>query len=85
MSQTPPTPTPTSATFPAGPPSQGDQDPAKALRPRSLNQGVLPRWFLPAVLAGAVVLGAAVSSLIGFNIALWFIFSALFYLAGASC
>lgn len=83
MSQTPPTPTPTSATFPAGPPSQGDQDPAKALRPRSLNQGVLPRWFLPAVLAGAVVLGAAVSSLIGFNIALWFIFSALFYLAGA--
>jgi phosphate transport system permease protein len=44
-----------------------------------LTAGTMPRWTAWAVGAGALVLGAAGSALIGFGIASWLIFSAIIY------
>ncbi|WP_300344376.1 phosphate ABC transporter permease PstA [Nesterenkonia sp.] len=72
-------PTPTSVEGPAGPPAQRRPDPAAALRPRSLTQNSIPWWVGLVVLAAAAVLGAALSALISFSIALWLIFTAVSY------
>ena len=52
---------------------------ARPNRRNTLTQNTLPRWLWTAVLGGSIVLGAAISSAIGFNLALWFIFSAVLY------
>ncbi|MGJ9372486.1 phosphate ABC transporter permease PstA [Nesterenkonia sp. CF4.4] len=79
MTQTPtPTPTPTSAQ--GGPPSLGDGSSNGVLRRNSLTQNTLPSWLWIALLGGSIVLGAALSALIGFNLASWFIFAAVIYI-----
>ncbi|NKX55070.1 phosphate ABC transporter permease PstA [Arthrobacter sp. E918] len=56
--------------------------PAPAPVKRStLTKNQLPGWAMWAVLAGSLILGAALSSLIGFHIATWALFSALIYVA----
>ncbi|NLS09783.1 phosphate ABC transporter permease PstA [Nesterenkonia sp. MY13] len=75
------TPTASSVQGPAGPSTE--VDPAQIIRPKSLTAGNrLPKWFMPAVLAGAAVLGAAISSAIGFTITLWLILTAILYVIG---
>lgn len=51
------------------------------LTPRrsQLTKGKLPNWAMWAVLAGALILGAAVAALVGFSIISWAIFSAVFF------
>ncbi|HIX00385.1 MAG TPA: phosphate ABC transporter permease PstA [Candidatus Nesterenkonia stercoripullorum] len=67
-----PEPTPASLQTPA----------AAGVRPNrrnTLTQNTLPTWLWMAVLGGSIIVGAAISSAIGFNLALWFIFSAVLY------
>lgn len=73
------TPTPTSVQSPSGPPklSEGNR------RRSSLTQNTLPSWLWMALLAAAVVIGAALSALLGFNLATWFIFTAVIYVASS--
>ncbi|NMR28934.1 phosphate ABC transporter permease PstA [Crystallibacter degradans] len=53
------------------------------LRKNTLTKNQLPKWAIWAVLAGSLVLGAAVSSLIGFHVVGWALFSAvIFVIAG---
>jgi phosphate transport system permease protein len=47
----------------------------------SLTKNQLPGWAVWAVLAGSLVLGAALSSLIGFSIVAWALFSAVIFVA----
>jgi len=46
-----------------------------------LTKNQLPGWAIWAVLAGSLVLGAALSSLIGFNVVAWALFSAVLFVA----
>ena len=78
MTQTP-TPTPASVRGPSGPAGQGDGSSNGVLRRSSLTQNTLPSWLWIALLGGSLVLGAAFSALLGFNLATWFIFSAVIY------
>jgi len=75
MTQTP-TPTPSSVQAPSGPPSLSSGN----RRRSTLTQNTLPSWLWIALLGGSVVLGAALSALLGFNLATWFIFTAAIYL-----
>ncbi|MEE1622096.1 phosphate ABC transporter permease PstA [Zafaria sp. Z1313] len=50
----------------------------------SLAKGRLPRWAVPAVLGGALVLGAALSTLGGFSIATFLIYTAVLFVAAAT-
>lgn len=52
------------------------------LRKRTLTKNRLPAWTPWAVLAGALVLGAALSSLAGFHVATWALFSAVIFVLG---
>ncbi len=79
MTQTP-TPTPTAASTQGGPPSLGDGSSNGVLRRSSLTQNTLPSWLWIALLGGSVVLGAALSALLGFNLASFFIFTAAIYI-----
>ncbi|GAA1163453.1 phosphate ABC transporter permease PstA [Nesterenkonia sandarakina] len=78
MTQTP-TPTPASVQGPSGPPSMGDSGSNGVLRRSSLTQNTLPSWLWIALLGGSIVFGAALSALLGFNLATWFIFTAVTY------
>lgn len=79
MSPTEPkTPTPASVEGPAGPAGQRDLQRSRG-RTSSLTQNTMPWWIGVVILAAAAVLGAALSSLITFNLALWFIFTAVLY------
>lgn len=73
------TPTPTSVQGPAGPPQISE----RTSRRSSLTQNVLPSWLWMALLGAAVVLGAALSALLGFNLATWFIFTAVIYVVSS--
>ncbi|MBD2762893.1 MULTISPECIES: phosphate ABC transporter permease PstA [unclassified Candidatus Sulfotelmatobacter] len=53
---------------------------ASPVRESKLTRGQRPKWLIPAIGAGAIVVGAAISALIGFNIATWAIFAALVFL-----
>lgn len=58
-----------------------------ALAPRrrnSLAKGKLPRWAIPAVGAGAIILGAALSTLGGFAVVTFAIYAALLFVIGAT-
>lgn len=44
-----------------------------------LTSGQAPKWLVPAIGLGAVVLGAALSALIGFSIGTWAIFAGLLF------
>ncbi|NYE96089.1 phosphate transport system permease protein [Psychromicrobium silvestre] len=50
----------------------------------SLTRGQLPKYALWLVLVGAVVLGAALSALIGFNLVGFVIFTAIFFVIAAT-
>ncbi|MDO4255239.1 MAG: phosphate ABC transporter permease PstA [Kocuria sp.] len=52
-------------------------------RKNSLTSGQRPTWLVPVVMVGAVVVGAAVSALIGFGVATWSLFSAAIFLVFA--
>lgn len=57
------------------------------LAPRTRNalaKGKLPRWAVPATAAGAVILGAALSTLGGFSVASFAIYAALLFVIGAT-
>ncbi|MBO0595419.1 phosphate ABC transporter permease PstA [Nesterenkonia sp. E16_7] len=79
MTQTP-TPTPASVQGPSG--ASGLTEPSSNGVPRrsSLTQNTLPSWLWIAMLGGSLVLGAALSALFGFNLATWFIFTAVIYI-----
>lgn len=44
-----------------------------------LTSGQAPQWLIPAVGLAAIILGAALSALIGFSIAMWAIFTGLIF------
>ncbi|MGO2431989.1 MAG: PstA family ABC transporter permease, partial [Glutamicibacter arilaitensis] len=50
----------------------------------SLAKGKLPKWAIWAIAAGAIIIGAAASTLTGFNVASFAIYSALIFLVAAS-
>ncbi|NHU85609.1 phosphate ABC transporter permease PstA [Kocuria sp. JC486] len=52
-------------------------------RKNTLTSGQRPKWLVPVVMVGAVIVGAALSALLGFNIALWAIFAAVIFLIAA--
>ncbi len=52
-------------------------------RQSQLTKNRLPRYALLVVLAVAIVLGAAMSSLIGFNLVLWVVLTAALFVIGA--
>lgn len=53
-----------------------------AMTSSRLTRGQAPKWLTPAIGAGAVVLGAAFSALIGFSVATWAIFAGLIFVIG---
>jgi phosphate transport system permease protein len=79
MTQTQRKPTPASVEGPAGPPRQESVEPSSILRPTPLTQNRMPWWTNLVVLAVSAALGAALSSLISFNVALWFVFTAVLH------
>ncbi|UTT39869.1 phosphate ABC transporter permease PstA [Glutamicibacter mishrai] len=50
----------------------------------SLAKGKLPKWAIWAIAAGSIVIGAAASTLTGFNVAAFAIYSAIIFLIAAS-
>lgn len=50
----------------------------------SLAKGKLPTWAIPAIAGGSIILGAAGSTLTGFNVASFAIYSAVIFLIAAS-
>ncbi|RJN32785.1 phosphate ABC transporter permease PstA [Nesterenkonia natronophila] len=69
----------------AEPPRQQAREPSPLLRPASLAQNRVPWWTSLVVLAIAAVLGAALSALISFNLALWLVLTAVLYLVISYC
>lgn len=55
-----------------------------ARKRNSLAKGKLPKWAIWAVAAGAIIIGAAASTLTGFNIAAFAIYSAIIFLVAAT-
>ena len=71
---------------PGGPGGPSGREPTPLIQPESLSGNTLPKWFPLACLAGALVVGLGLSVLVSgsdFNLALWFIFSALFFVVGS--
>ena len=60
------------------------QAPTPSRKRNSLAKGKLPKWAIWAVAAGSIVLGAAGSTLSGFAIASFAIYSALIFLVAAT-
>jgi phosphate transport system permease protein len=52
------------------------------LRKRALTKNRLPAWATWAVLAGSLIVGAALSSLIGFHVVTWALFAAAIFVIG---
>ncbi len=50
----------------------------------SLSKGKLPRWAVPATAAGAIIIGAALSTLTGFSVATFTIYSAVLFVIAAT-
>ena len=50
----------------------------------SLAKGKLPTWAIPAIAGGSIILGAAGSTLTGFNVASFAIYSSVIFLIAAS-
>lgn len=49
----------------------------------SLTSGQRPTWLVPVTMLAAIVMGAALSALVGFGVATWAIFSAVIFLVVA--
>ncbi|MGP9488474.1 phosphate ABC transporter permease PstA [Glutamicibacter sp. 363] len=63
--------------------TQAAQPTPPSRKRNSLSKGKLPRWAVPATAAGAIIIGAAFSTLTGFSVATFAIYSAvLFVIAG---
>ncbi|GAA1416243.1 phosphate transport system permease protein PstA [Glutamicibacter uratoxydans] len=58
--------------------------PPPSRKRNSLAKGKMPKWALPAIGAGSIVLGAAASTLTGFSVATFAIYSAVLFLVIAS-
>ena len=50
----------------------------------SLAKGKLPKWAIWAIAAGSIIIGAAISTLTGFSVAAFAIYSAIIFLIAAS-
>ncbi|WP_347038696.1 phosphate ABC transporter permease PstA [Glutamicibacter halophytocola] len=50
----------------------------------SLAKGKLPKWAIWAIAAGSIIIGAAISTLTGFSVAAFAIYSAIIFLVAAS-
>jgi phosphate transport system permease protein len=48
-----------------------------------LTRNQRPAWLVPAIGIAAIVVGAAAAALVGFNVALWAVFSAVLFLVAA--
>jgi phosphate transport system permease protein len=57
--------------------------PPPAGRRARLTRNQRPAWLVPAIGIAAIVVGAALSALVGFNVALWAVFSAVLFLVAA--
>ena len=55
-----------------------------ASRRNRLSKGRLPRWAIPAVGVGALIVGAALSTLIGFSVAAFLILAAVLFVVAAT-
>ena len=53
-------------------------------RRNRLSKGRLPAWAIPAVGVGSLVLGAALSSIVGFSVATFLIFAAIVFVVAAT-
>lgn len=73
-------PTPVSAEGTPAAPAQGSVKDKSALRPRSLTQRSTPWWVGVVVLTAAALVSAALTTLIGFNVALWFVLTAVLFI-----
>lgn len=62
-----------------GPTTRPEDSDGLSGRRSSLTQNTLPRWLWLVVLLGSAVVGSAVSALMGFNLAIWFIITAVVY------
>ena len=49
----------------------------------SLTSGQRPKWLIPAILVGSIVIGAALAALVSFSVALWAVFAAVIFLIAA--
>ncbi|MDN5573612.1 MAG: phosphate ABC transporter permease PstA [Micrococcales bacterium] len=49
----------------------------------SLTSGQRPKWLIPAILVGSIVVGAALAALVSFSVALWAVFAAVVFLIAA--
>ncbi|MCT1590738.1 phosphate ABC transporter permease PstA [Kocuria palustris] len=49
----------------------------------SLTSGQRPKWLIPAILVGSIVVGAALAALVSFSVALWALFAAVVFLIAA--
>ncbi len=49
----------------------------------SLTSGQRPKWLIPAIFVGSIVVGAALAALVSFSVALWAVFAAVIFLIAA--
>lgn len=49
----------------------------------SLTSGQRPKWLIPAIFFGSIVVGAALAALVSFSVALWAVFAAVIFLIAA--
>ncbi|GAA1338125.1 phosphate ABC transporter permease PstA [Kocuria palustris] len=49
----------------------------------SLTSGQRPKWLIPAILVGSIVVGAALAALVSFSVALWAVCAAVIFLIAA--
>ena len=57
--------------------------PSSGARKARLTSNQRPKWLVPAVGVASIVVGAALSALVGFNVALWAVFAAVLFLVAA--
>lgn len=68
-------------------PNDSRQQPGKppvARKRNSLSKGHLPRWAIPGIAVGALILGAAASTLGGFSVASFAIYAAVIFVVASS-
>ncbi|MBN6753671.1 phosphate ABC transporter permease PstA [Kocuria palustris] len=49
----------------------------------SLTSGQRPKWLIPAIFVGSIVVGAALAAVVSFSVALWAVFAAVIFLIAA--
>ncbi|MGP9526657.1 phosphate ABC transporter permease PstA [Glutamicibacter sp. AOP5-A2-18] len=64
--------------------SSGNSPVPPVRKRNSLAKGKLPKWAIWAIAAGSIIIGAAASTLTGFSIAAFAIYSAIIFLVAAS-